>query len=473
MAVKLTIDSIRKEFEAKSFVLLTKEYKNSRQKFRFICTCGNEAEIRLDHMREGVKCAACAGNKKLTLDYVRDALISEGYILLSNKYMNSKSKFKYKCPKGHIGSINWNNWSTGVRCSECFGTHKYDIEEVKNHIESEGYYLTNTVYYNEKQKLTLICPNDHVYEVSWDNWKTKNSRCPQCNKVGISKAEKELQQFLTNSLELSIKINDRGLISPYELDIVIPDKKIAIEYCGLYWHSELNGKDKNYHKNKLNMCNDIGYKLITIFEDEWISKSDIVKDRLSNLLNNREVLSKIYARNCIVDTISFTTAKSFCEENHLQGFALDSVRLGLFYEGMLVSVMTFAKPSLSKGHKASVDNVFELSRFCSLKGFRVLGAASKLLKYFEKNYICDVLFSYADRRWSGGDLYTTIGFDFVGITKPNYWYFKNNKKRIHRFSLRKTKEDSKVLTEWEIRKTQKWNRIWDCGNLKFSKIYNK
>lgn len=472
MSQKLKIEDISKEFADRGFILLTTIYKNNRQKFDFVCTCGNKAQMRLDHLRRGVKCSVCSGNKKLNLEHVRDVLKNEGYELLSNEYVNSKTKFKYRCPKGHVGSVNWNNWSTGTRCGECFGTHKYDISTVKEHIESEGYIVKDSVYRNEKYKLSLICQNGHDYSVSWDNWKTNNSRCPRCNEVGISKIEKEIQNFLINSLGEFVICNNRELIYPYELDMVIPDKNIAIEYCGLYWHSELLGKDRTYHLKKLEKCNELGYKLITIFEDEWVSKSDIVKDRLCNLLGNREDTSVLYARACEIAVVPYTVAKTFCEENHLQGSAIDSIRLGLFYKNHLVSVMTFAKPSLSKGYRDVVGDIFELSRFCSLKGYRVIGGASKLLKYFETNYECKELISYADRRWSDGNLYSALGFDFIGTTKPNYWYFKNNKKRVHRFSLRKTKDDLKELTEWEIRKSQKWNRIWDCGNLKYSKICN-
>ena len=99
---------------------------------------------------------------------------------------------------------------------------------------------------------------------------------------------------------------------------------------------------------------------------------------------------------------------------------------------------------------------------------RIVGIASKLLKYFERNYIWTRIFSYADRRWSDGNVYYKLGFKFTGKIKPNYWYIKNNKRK-HRFSLRKLKGDPKDITEWELRKSQGWNRIWDCGNLRFEK----
>jgi hypothetical protein len=98
----------------------------------------------------------------------------------------------------------------------------------------------------------------------------------------------------------------------------------------------------------------------------------------------------------------------------------------------------------------------------------VLGGASKLLKYFERNYDWSKIISYADRRWSVGNVYDKLGFDLTGVTKPNYWYIKDQK-RLHRFNLRKKYEDPKNLTEWQIRQSQGWNRIWDCGNLRYEK----
>jgi hypothetical protein len=130
--------------------------------------------------------------------------------------------------------------------------------------------------------------------------------------------------------------------------------------------------------------------------------------------------------------------------------------------------MTFSRPSIAKGARNYKDNTWELSRFCSKINYHVVGIASKLLKYFERNYDWNEIFSYADRRWSSGDLYGKIGFDFIGKTQVNYWYIAKQK-RIHRFALRKQRDDLVNKTEWEIRKFQGWNRIWDCGNLKYQK----
>ena len=129
--------------------------------------------------------------------------------------------------------------------------------------------------------------------------------------------------------------------------------------------------------------------------------------------------------------------------------------------------MTFSKPSLSKGCRNVKKGTWELNRFCTKINYHVVGLCSKILTHFKNNYEYTEIFYFADSRWSIGNLYEKIGFRFLYTTKPNYWYFNNNKKRIHRFALRKRNDESKDVTEWDLRRSQGWNRIWDCGNLKY------
>ena len=49
-------------------------------------------------------------------------------------------------------------------------------------------------------------------------------------------------------------------------------KEIAVEFDGMYWHSEEN-KPQNYHLNKTNLCEAKGIQLVHIFEkNEWLYK---------------------------------------------------------------------------------------------------------------------------------------------------------------------------------------------------------
>ncbi len=309
----------------------------------------------------------------------------------------------------------------------------------------------------------------HQFNSIW-NYIQQGKRCPKCFPNGTSSFEDDLINYL-NSININnIQRNCKTLIRniktnmPLELDIYIPDKKVAIEFNGLYWHSEKFINDKNYHLNKLKLCEEKDVFLITIFEDEWLSKQDIVKSRLKQILQITNS-QRIHARKCQIKEIDSKVKNEFLEKYHIQGNDSSVIKLGAFYNDELVSVMTFAHGNISKGSKY-VKDIWELNRFAINNDYRIPGIASKLLKYFQRNYEWNQIFSYSDRRWSQGNVYYKLGFELDSITKPNYWYLKQGK-RIHRFNLRKTSDEPKDITEWLLRKEQGYDRIWDCGNLKF------
>lgn len=344
-------------------------------------------------------------------------------------------------------------------------------EELKKTCKRYGYqYLGRKKYRNKHTIIVYKCNNGHIQEKRLSAFTAEIPGCYKCSQ-NSSYDENRIAKYIKN-LDFKIIENDRNIIQPYELDIVIPEKKLAIEYCGLYWHSELSGKDNTYHLNKLNLCNEKGYRLITIFEDEWLNKEKIVKNRLKHILGLNN--NKLYARKCIIQEIDTKTAKEFIDKYHLQGYAGSSIKLGAFYDNILVAVITFSKPSISKGRKEQNKKIYEISRFCL--SISIIGIASKFLKYFMKNYDWFEIFTFADRRWDTGKVYEKIGFEKIGYTKPNYWYFYgSDKKRLHRFNFRKNILENKLnffdaeKTEWENMKENGWNRIWDCGNIKFIK----
>ncbi len=212
------------------------------------------------------------------------------------------------------------------------------------------------------------------------------------------------------------------------MDIVIEDKKIAIEYCGLWFHSSggkalLNYKEKKYHFKKLERCKEKGYKLVTIFEDEWLLKQDIVKARLKHILGFNENVIKIRASECEIKGLEYYTKDEFLNKYHIQGKDRSRIKFGAYYKDRLVSVMTFGLPSPAKGAKNSQEGIWELNRFCSHPDYHIYGIASKLLKHFQGNFAWEEIFSYADRRWSDGNLYKQLGFELSHETSLNYWYW--------------------------------------------------
>lgn len=304
--------------------------------------------------------------------------------------------------------------------------------------------------------------------------KLENGRIPRCfscypkiNK-GYSTAEKEISDFIKNEIGIEIKENVK-LIGNLEVDIFCESKNIAIEYDGIYWHSELNGKDKDYHLNKTLICENNGIKLIHIFEDEWIHNENIVKSRLKNIFNVSS--DKIYARLCEIKEISNIEKKDFFDINHLQGNDNSSIKIGLFYKSMLISAMTFSKSRFDKNFE------WEMTRFANKNNFNVIGAFSKLLRYFIKNYIPKSIMTFADRRWSNkNNVYIKNGFELAYDSAPNYWYFNKSPNRQHRFNYRKSVLKNKLkiydgkLSEWENMQLNGYDRIWDCGSSKYKMI---
>ena len=302
--------------------------------------------------------------------------------------------------------------------------------------------------------LTEILPSETF------KWRKNNfgEVCRKCNNIlNGSYQENKLREFI-ESLGVST-VNNKKILDGKEIDIFVPDYNIGVEYNGLYWHSE-ERVGKQYHLEKTILAESKEIKLIHIFEDEWLEKPDIVKSRLKSLFGMSD--QRIFARKCKIQEISSKQANQFIKNNHIQGTGRSNIKLGLYYNNQLVSVMTFLKGDLSKNIRG-----WELNRFCSIPDTNVVGAGSRLFNYFTKKYKPENIISFADRRWSNKDaFYTKLGFVQDSITVPNYWYFKPNEmRRYHRYGLRKPAES--LLIERELRYQEGWRRIYDCGSIKY------
>ena len=181
---------------------------------------------------------------------------------------------------------------------------------------------------------------------------------------------------------------------------------------------------------------------------------------------------KFFARKCEIKEINNITYRSFCEENHLQGYSPASVKIGLFYENELIQIMSFAKPRFSK------DIEWELIRECSKMNYSIVGGKRKLLKYFERKYNPKSLISYCWKDYFEGKSYTDSGFKLSKETKPNYFYTKNSlsplesREKFQKHKLKKVlKKFDENLTEQENMKNNNYLKIFDYGNYVFKKSY--
>lgn len=263
---------------------------------------------------------------------------------------------------------------------------------------------------------------------------------------------------------------NRTVLNGKEIDIFIKDKGLAIEFNGNKWHTEIfGGKDKNYHINKLLECEKQSIRLVQIFEDEYVNHKNIVFSKIKHIIGCNNNLPKIFARKCDIRTIDRYQAKAFLIDNHIQGYSKSTIYLGAFFNNELIGVMSFLKES---------DWNWNLTRFATSINYTCCGVGGKLFNYFTKNYRYNTVKTFADRRWSTNiseNLYTKIGFKIDGIVTPSYWYYNNSidrYARIHKFNLRKDSlmsmgNFSNDMTEWEMARELGYDRIWDCGLIKY------
>lgn len=378
--------------------------------------------------------------------------------------INSKIK---KTKKKKYNNENYNNYEKIKQTKkEKYGTEYYN-NRVKFHdtinnklnvrLSEKGYELINV---DHEKILTIKHPDGHIFKITRslliirlnENRELSVKYLPYS--PNISNYELEISNFL-NENNISFQRNKKNIINPYELDFFIPKYNLAIEFNGLYWHSEYY-KDNKYHLNKLNLCQKYGINLFQIFEDEWVHKKDIIKSMILNKLGLTK--NKIYGRNCHISEINNDIYKEFLNNNHILGETKSSIKIGLFYNKKLVSVMGFKKNK----------NGYNLNRFCNIKNTHVIGGASKLLKNFQRKYNPIQIITFADKRYSNGKLYQNLGFNHIDDLRPNYWYCDyRNILRYHKFNFRKNKLGVINKTEHQEMLDNDLPRIYDCGLKKY------
>lgn len=336
-----------------------------------------------------------------------------------------------------------------------------------NEIHHYKYDYSNTVYTGMNNMITYVCPkHGEITQRPFDH--LRGFGCSKCSNLE-SKNEIELFNMIKETFNDTIQ-GDRNILKGKELDIFIPSKNIAIEYNGLRWHSELFGKDKWYHLNKMFECNNQNIKLFQIFEDEYVNKKEIVLNKIYHILGIQQNLPKIMGRKCKIEIIDKTTAESFLNDYHIQGFVSSTLYLGAVYDNKLIAVMIF------KQEKKGSDK-WELTRFASDYHYICQGVGGKLFNWFIKNYKPLEVKSFADKRWTldkNCNLYTKLGFKLVKELNPDYEYVldSNPSKRMHKFNFRKSILSKKynlplTMTESEMTKELGYSKIWNCGLYKY------
>ena len=142
----------------------------------------------------------------------------------------------------------------------------------------------------ERRMQSLMKTNMELYGVPWfvqsDEFKKKTH-----TSNGVSKEEKEVVSWLKSIVSDEVIVGSFAVIPPKQLDIYVPSKAVAIEFNGTYYHSLKKDGDVRYHLNKTTACENLGIKLVHIWEDEWSNKKDDIKQFILGVLNGTILFS--------------------------------------------------------------------------------------------------------------------------------------------------------------------------------------
>ncbi len=451
---------------------------NSGQKIKVKCDfCNNEKEITLNRYQNNTKnniekyacsrkCSEHKNKKTILVKYGVDN-ISKLKMTKIKKTKTCLKNFGVEHPQQNLNIYNKSLETKKI----LYGDKNYNNSIKMTKTKIKNICLKHNAINYKDNFFTFLCDTcNQEYKISMSLYhnrkRIKTKICTKCNPYmsNDSPNELEITNFIKHNYDKKIETKNRTILDGKELDIYLPNSNLAFEYNGVYWHSELY-KPNNYHKNKTDICYSKGIQLIHIWEDDWKYKQNIIKSMILNKLG--KTTTKIYGRKTILEEITDNKiVKEFLNKNHIQGNINSKIKIGLFFNDKLVSLMTFGKSRRS----INKTGEWELLRFCNIINTNVIGGASKLLKYFIDNYKDNKLISFADKSISNGDLYYKLGFKLDGTSKPNFYYIIDGIKK-HRFNYRKSKlvkqGYDKNKTGHQIMIDRNIYRVYDSGNLRF------
>lgn len=401
-------------------------------------------------------------------------------------YVNAKTPVEIVCevhgsfwqaPANHIGGQGCPlcaSAAVGARCKK--NTKDFINDAVK--IWGARFSYAKVEYDGAHVPVTITCKTHGDFEQTPTNHLFGRLGCPRCNHMK-SKPEQEIADFL--SLFTPVVQRDRSIIAPKELDIYLPEHNLAIEYCGMYWHThktwEDERKNRHRHAEKHRLCAAKGIRLITIYETEWLERPQTIRRLLRAATGN--LRGKLMARKCDLQKVSHADAKAFYDKYHPQGGSGYGEHYGLYWKNALVACMRFTLGGNDRG-RAAKDRQWTLSRYATR--LSIAGAASRLFKAFVKEHQPESVKSFSDNRLFSGNMYEQLGFDLAETVGPDYqvWSPKiglRPKPHYQRRNIQARLKDHGLSdafdpnadprTETEMTYLMGAARIYDCGKKRW------
>ena len=282
------------------------------------------------------------------------------------------------------------------------------------------------------------CSKGHFFKKNTNNF-LQSPTCPEC--APRSKSEDEFYSVISQLADFkrNVKIANSNL----EYDFYCAKNKLAIECCGEYEHSNLF-KDKYYHKNKYQLASASGVTLLQFWEHEFFEQPEIVKSVIMSKLG--KFSTRYYARSLALKPVPKNEEKEFFKKNHLQKYTPSVACSGLYLNDELVCALSIRL----------VGKDIEIARFATKLNCQVVGGFSRLVKEFKERAKKEKvkLFTYANARYSCGNVYIKSGFKFVKHTVPDFFFLKNGRKLNRR-------------TAWKNNVLKALPKVYGAGNLRF------
>lgn len=441
-------------------------WNGSKVKIPLWCEVHSEFFVQqpANHMN-GQGCPKCGKDvyktKRRKSDPVADfrAVHGDLYDYSRMVYENVQTQIEIVCPEHGPFWQKPNAHLTGHTCPSCWANkrlafakqrstdYKSSYAERAARVHSGKYALLNLPE-NSHDTVRLVCPihgefhqKAHTHLLGHGCWS-----CGQ----NTNFSELAVAEFI-KSLGVKVEHENRTVLDGLHIDIWAPERKIGVEYHGMFWHTVDRVGDK--HREKYRRATEAGIKLIQIFDFEWQERQIAVKNRLRALFSDDKAIA---ARKCEVLEIPHQEARAFFKVNHTQGGGLNpDVAYGLFYEKALVACMSF-------GANRTGGLGWELLRYASIG--RVQGGFSRLFSAFVTDRNPHVITSYCDLRWGDGTVYKNNGFTLDGVTPPDYWYVDKRGVRIPRQKLQKRPEGK---TEKEFAEEMGYGKVRGVGHQRW------
>ncbi len=430
-------------------------------------TCNGVFEPTIQNLARGSGCPHCSGRSPWTWERFKvHAKQKRSDIKLKRvDIRTADSAVTFKCPHhGVMHSTVAAFLKSPAGCKQCSIERQKDgnrltqnefIETIKA-IHGDALVYDNIVYRGMHEPVTLTCPVHGEFTKSCAKEVVHQQQgCPRCRRV-ITRPHQLVNDML-DGMQCMYKTNDRSQLEGLEIDSFIPEKRLGIEVHGLWWHSD-KYVERGIHQVKARLAADRGIRLLQFWDSEIFTKPKIVRSMIAARLGRSK---RVFARQTEVHQIDASVIRKFLDATHLQGAGVlaSAIGYGLKKDGKLLMLMVFCKSRFDKNYE------WEIYRISTRLGHVVVGGASKLLSHFVNEHKPASVLSYADARYSAGDVYRQLGFEHLRDTKPGYFY-TNGSKRVSRFSARKLCADHLESEHMEqlgfVKVHDAGNSVWGC-----------